>query len=115
MGELGNEVWEYDHTQFCQPCPKCGGILIWGDLYDWPADYGGDPCGNFMRCASCKTVWENIWDLYPDDGEPAWPEGCFDDKDMVIGWALDGGYTNGCEGPVQVFGIRVCDSEAGHG
>lgn len=108
------ETWEYDDAQFCVSCPQCGGILIWGTLYDWPVHLGGDPCGDYVRCKSCKTVWENIWHAdYEGDEEPKWPEGCFDENMMVVGWALNGGFTNGCEGPVHASGFRQCDHGMG--
>jgi hypothetical protein len=91
------ETWEYPYAEFCCTCPKCGGILLWEQVYDWPPFLGGDYLGDVIHCKKCSTEWEY---------DASFPVGTFDDKEMLIGWSQNGYYVNGCEGPVRVDNYR---------
>lgn len=91
--DLNAETWEYPDGEFCRLCPKCNtGILLWMSVFDWPYFLGGEWLDQIIRCTRCGTVWEFV---------ASFPPGTFDDKENLIGWALNGYYINGCEGPIR--------------
>ena len=54
---MSNETWFRKIAYLAVPCPKCGGKVWFGDLYDWPPELGGDYIRDECHCEECKAEW----------------------------------------------------------
>lgn len=80
------------------PCPRCDGVVYYGDVLTNPPDY--EYRGHFLECRACG--WEAEQLTYSTDEDL--PDEFFDSVFHLVGWSLNGVYVNCCEGPVREGG-----------